>query len=172
MKIPYIFYKIQNFQGTPWASIIATCLIQLLRTGPLDLKSKSTLFTDTQPTCLTLFDHFWLITYYCDKKKSSIQETLHLSTDANSSTNTKTEKSCLFPWVSKIPNFQVGGREGGGQMRGLGSDSVILGPIRGQKNLHLMPQTDKQTNRQLDMATLWLNPPSGANSVKQSFCQI
>ena len=35
MKIPYTFYKIQNFQGTPWASIIATCLIKLLRTGPL-----------------------------------------------------------------------------------------------------------------------------------------
>ena len=34
MKIPYIFYKIQNFLGTPWASIIATCLIKLLRTGP------------------------------------------------------------------------------------------------------------------------------------------
>ena len=35
MKIPYIFYNIQNFQGTPWASIIASCLIKLLRTGPL-----------------------------------------------------------------------------------------------------------------------------------------
>ena len=35
MNIPYIFYKIQNFQGTPWASIIATCLIKLLRMGPL-----------------------------------------------------------------------------------------------------------------------------------------
>ena len=35
MKIPHIFYKIQNFQGAPWASIITTCLIKLLRTGPL-----------------------------------------------------------------------------------------------------------------------------------------
>ena len=34
IKIPYTLYKIQNFQGTPWASIIATCLIKLLRTGP------------------------------------------------------------------------------------------------------------------------------------------
>ena len=34
IKISNIFYKIQNFQGTPWASIIATCLIKLLRTGP------------------------------------------------------------------------------------------------------------------------------------------
>ena len=34
IKIPYIFYKIQNFQGPPWASIIASCLIKLLRTGP------------------------------------------------------------------------------------------------------------------------------------------
>ena len=35
LKIWYIFYKKQNFQGTPWASIIATCLIKLWRTGPL-----------------------------------------------------------------------------------------------------------------------------------------
>ena len=36
MKIPYIFYKIQNFQGTPWASIITTYVIKLLvlSTGP------------------------------------------------------------------------------------------------------------------------------------------
>ena len=38
IKISYIFYKIQNFQGHPWASIIATCLIKLLRTGPLGQK--------------------------------------------------------------------------------------------------------------------------------------
>ena len=35
MKIQYVLYKIQNFQGTPWASIIATCLKKLLRTVPL-----------------------------------------------------------------------------------------------------------------------------------------
>ena len=34
MKIPHISYTIQNFQRTPWASIIATCLIKLLRTWP------------------------------------------------------------------------------------------------------------------------------------------
>ena len=33
-RISYIFYKIQNFQGDPWTSIIATCLLKLLRTGP------------------------------------------------------------------------------------------------------------------------------------------
>ena len=32
IKIPYIFYKIKNFQGPSWASIIATFLIKLLRT--------------------------------------------------------------------------------------------------------------------------------------------
>ena len=37
MKIPYNFYKLQKCQGPPWASIIATCLIKLLRTGPLVL---------------------------------------------------------------------------------------------------------------------------------------
>ena len=35
IKIPYTFYKIQNFRGTPWASIITTCLIKLFRTWPL-----------------------------------------------------------------------------------------------------------------------------------------
>ena len=33
IKISYISYKIQNFHGSPWASIFATCLIKLLMTG-------------------------------------------------------------------------------------------------------------------------------------------
>ena len=65
--------------------------------------------------------------------------------------------------VSLFPSFQVGGREGDGPMRGLGTDHVISGPMRGAKKLHPMA---KQTNSQTDMATLRLNWPSGADSVK------
>ena len=35
IKISYIIYNIQKFQGTPWASIITTYLIKLVRTVPL-----------------------------------------------------------------------------------------------------------------------------------------
>ena len=34
IKISDMFYKIQNFLGTPWASIITIYLIKLLSTGP------------------------------------------------------------------------------------------------------------------------------------------
>ena len=34
IEISNTFYKIQNFLGTWWSSIITTCLIKLLRTGP------------------------------------------------------------------------------------------------------------------------------------------
>ena len=47
-------------------------------------------------------------------------------------------------------------------MRGLGTDQVISGPVGGLKKLHLMAHTDTQT----DMATLRLNRPSRADSVK------
>ena len=36
IKISYIFYKIQNFQGPSWASIFATCLTKHLRAEPLE----------------------------------------------------------------------------------------------------------------------------------------
>ena len=38
IKILDIFYKIQNFLGTLWASIITTYLIKLLSTGPFRKK--------------------------------------------------------------------------------------------------------------------------------------
>ena len=50
--------------------------------------------------------------------------------------------------VSKFPSFQ-GGREEG-PMRGLATNHVISGPLRGLKKLHLMTQT----NRHTDMATV------------------
>ena len=40
IEISYTFYNIQNFLGTSWSSIIATCLIKLLRTGPLTYLQK------------------------------------------------------------------------------------------------------------------------------------
>ena len=36
IEISDTFYKIQNFLGTLWSLIIATCLIKLLRMGPID----------------------------------------------------------------------------------------------------------------------------------------
>ena len=72
--------------------------------------------------------------------------------------------------VSDFPSFrffmfpsQRG--KGRGPMRGLGTDHVISGPMRGLKKFTLWR---KQTNRQTDMATQWLNWPSvsEANSVK------
>ena len=39
----------------------------------------------------------------------------------------------------------MGGREGEGPTRGLGTDHVILGLMVGLKKLHPMAQTDKQT---------------------------
>ena len=39
-------------------------------------------------------------------------------------------------------------------MRGLGTDHVISGPITGlKKNLHLIAQTDRQTDRQCNSMT-------------------
>ena len=45
-------------------------------------------------------------------------------------------------------------------MRGLGTDHVISGPMRGLKKT-ASDGANRQTNRQTDMATLWLNRPSG-----------
>ena len=47
-------------------------------------------------------------------------------------------------------------------MRGLGTDQVISGPMRGfeEKN------ASNGAITQMDMATLWLNRPSGVDSVK------
>ena len=52
--------------------------------------------------------------------------------------------------VFKFPSFQ-GGRDGGregGPKRGLGTDHVISGPMRGLKKLQLMAHTDRQTDIQ------------------------
>ena len=48
-------------------------------------------------------------------------------------------------------------------MRGLITDHVISGPIRGLKNLHSMAQTDTQTDRHHDSKTEWAQ---WADSVK------
>ena len=80
---------------------------------------------------------------------------MSLLVDANCSTDTKTYKN-LDLQVSKFPSFQEGGseeeREGGregGPMRGLTTDHVISGPMRG-----LEKTASDGPNRQTDMATL------------------
>ena len=49
-----------------------------------------------------------------------------------------------------------------------GTDHVTSGPMRGLEKLHSDTQTQAQTHtdRQTDMAILWLNWHSGADSVK------
>ena len=49
----------------------------------------------------------------------------------------------------------------GGPMRGLGTDHVISGQMRGLKKMHPMAQTNRQTDTQTDIATLRLNRPNG-----------
>ena len=48
-----------------------------------------------------------------------------------------------------------------------GNWSCDLRTKKRPKKLHPMTQSDKHTEMQTDMATLWLNWPSGANSVKK-----
>ena len=50
-----------------------------------------------------------------------------------------------------------------------GTGHVTSGPMRGQKKLHPMAHNHTTTKPQTDMAALWLNRPSGANSVKIGF---
>ena len=63
-----------------------------------------------------------------------------------------------FPRFIEFLSFQVGVRDGwreGGPMRVLGTDHVILGQMKGLKKIMLpMAQTDRQTYRQTDIATL------------------
>ena len=74
--------------------------------------------------------------------------------------------------VSEFLSFQVfktkGGREGGRTNERPETDHVILGPTRNIKKI--APNgANRQTSRQLDMATLWLNRPRWADSVKITF---
>ena len=58
----------------------------------------------------------------------------------------------------------------GWPMRGLETDHVISGPMRGLKKIALemdIRQTNKQTNRQTNMSTLWLTRPRGLSQWKK-----
>ena len=51
-------------------------------------------------------------------------------------------------------------------MRGLGTDYVIAGPMRGLEKKNVFDGANRQTNKQTDIATLLLNRLSWADSVK------
>ena len=52
------------------------------------------------------------------------------------------------------------------------TDHVTWGPMRGLKKLHLMAQNHRTTEPHMYMVTLWLNRPSGADSVGEKTRQI
>ena len=55
--------------------------------------------------------------------------------------------------VTKFPSFQMGGREGGGPMRGLGTDHMITWPIWGLKTAPDVANRQKDKQTETEMAT-------------------